>query len=103
MLAGIVIVAPSPYGVPLPNDAVFQPVNVKLVLVKPEPLLRVTGDPERAYDEEIVPVPLFALYVMVLACNHFANNITGAVIAKVSPAEYVVPVPFALVFHPSNT
>ena len=64
LLAGIVIVAPSPYGVPLPNNAVFQPVNVKPDRVKLEPLLRVTDDPDAAASAVIDPEPLFELYVM---------------------------------------
>ena len=34
---------------------------------------------------------------------HSANNMTGLVMVNVSPAEYDVPVPSALVFQPENT
>ena len=34
--------------------------------------------------------------------DHFANNITGEVMAKVSPGTYDVPVPSAFVFQPAK-
>jgi hypothetical protein len=42
-------------------------------------------------------------YVTVGVVVHCANNITGAVMVKESPAAYGVPVPLAFVFQPANT
>ena len=71
--------------------------------LKPEPLLSVTEAPDAAVVLAIVPDPPFERYEIVGFVVHSANNMTGLVMVNVSPGEYDVPVPSALVFQPENT
>ena len=83
--AGIVTVSFFEYDTPPPPANVFQRERMYPSRVNPDPVLNVTLAPDAPVVFAMVPVPPFALYVICKEVVHTANNITGAVIANVSP------------------